>query len=50
MGEVGKDWWLIGGVSPAGVFRIYSSEQAFKVDAGWTVICFAPRAAGERAA
>ncbi|MGR4869467.1 cation:proton antiporter [Variovorax sp. LARHSF232] len=45
MGEVGKDWWLVGGVSPAGMFRIYSSEQAFRVEAGWTVICFAPPAA-----
>lgn len=50
MGEVGKDWWLVGGVSPAGLFRIYSSEQAFKADAGWTVICFAPTAAAERTA
>ena len=49
MGEVGKDWWLVGGVSPAGAFRIYSSEQAFKANAGWTVICFAPPAVVERA-
>lgn len=46
MGKVGVDWWLIGGVSPAGQFRIYSSEQPFKVEAGWTVICLAPPAAG----
>ncbi|MDH6594130.1 transcriptional regulator with XRE-family HTH domain [Variovorax sp. TBS-050B] len=43
MGKPGEDWWLIGGVSPGGAFRIYSSEQPFKADAGWTVICFAPQ-------
>jgi NhaP-type Na+/H+ or K+/H+ antiporter len=41
-GKVGEGWWLIGGVKPASLFRIYSSEQSFKVEAGWTVICFAP--------
>jgi len=42
MGKVGYDWWLIGGVSPDGQFRIYSSEQPFKAEPGWTVFCFAP--------
>jgi CPA1 family monovalent cation:H+ antiporter len=50
MGKPGKDWWLVGGVSPAGAFRIYSSEQPFKVDAGWTVICFAPQGRQDNAA
>jgi len=56
MGELGKDWWLLGGIPPNGPFRLYSSEQAFKVEAGWTVVCFAPpsqpasAAATERAA
>lgn len=42
MGEPGKDWLLLGGVTPAGLFRLYSTEQPFKLEAGWTVVCFAP--------
>lgn len=44
-GKVGEDWWMLGGVSPVGQFRVYSSEQPFKAEAGWTVIFFAPSAA-----
>ncbi len=50
MGTPGKDWWLVGGVSPAGAFRLYSSEQPFKVDAGWTVVWFAPQGRQDTAA
>ncbi len=50
MGKPGKDWWLVGGVSPAGAFRLYSSEQPFKVDAGWTVVWFAPQGRQDTAA
>lgn len=46
MGKMGEDWWLIGGVSPSGQFRIYSSEQPFKAEAGWTVIRFDPPTGG----
>jgi len=42
LGALGKDWWLLGGIAPGGAFRIYSSEQPFKLDAGWTAIYFAP--------
>jgi len=42
MGTLGEDWWLLGGITPSGAFRIYSSEQPFKLDAGWTAIYFAP--------
>ncbi len=42
MGEPGQDWLLLGGVSPGGAFRLYSKEQRFKLEAGWTVVYFAP--------
>ncbi len=45
LGEQGKDWLLLGGVAPSGAFRLYSKEQHFKLDAGWTVLFFAPLAA-----
>nr|WP_301334502.1 sodium:proton antiporter [Variovorax dokdonensis] len=50
MGELGKDWLLLGGIAPGGSFRIYSSEQPFKLDAGWTALYFAPERAARRAA
>ena len=37
-GELGSEWLLLGGISPAGAFRLYSDEQRFKLEAGWTVI------------
>jgi CPA1 family monovalent cation:H+ antiporter len=46
MGKMGEDWWLIGGVTPAGQFRLYSSEQPFRAEAGWTVIRFDPPTGG----
>lgn len=45
MGEPGQDWLLLGGVSPAGAFRLYSKEQRFKLEAGWTALYFAPMSA-----
>ena len=42
LGELGTDWLLLGGVSPSGAFRLWSDEQRFKLEAGWTVIHFAP--------
>jgi len=42
MGEPGQDWLLLCGVSPGGQFRLYSKEHKFKLEAGWTVIFFAP--------
>ncbi len=47
MGEPGIDWLLLGGVSPSGVLRLYSSEQRFKLEPGWTAIYFAPVAPRE---
>lgn len=42
LGEPGRDWLLLGGVSPTGAFRLYSKEQRFRLDAGWTALYFAP--------
>lgn len=42
LGELGKNWLLIGSVSPQGELRIYSHEQPFKPAAGWTLLYFAP--------
>ena len=42
LGKRGEDWLLLGGVSPSGAFRLYSQEQRFKLDAGWTALIFAP--------
>ncbi|MEO8281554.1 MAG: sodium:proton antiporter [Ideonella sp.] len=41
-GELGTAWLLLGGVSASGMLRLYSSEQRFKLEAGWTAIYFAP--------
>jgi CPA1 family monovalent cation:H+ antiporter len=42
LGQPGKDWLLLGGVSPTGAFRLYSDEQRFRLESGWTAIVFAP--------
>jgi CPA1 family monovalent cation:H+ antiporter len=42
LGEPGRDWQLLGGISPSRIFRLYSTEHRFKIEAGWTAICFAP--------
>lgn len=44
-GERGTDWFLLGAVRPDGLLRIYSTEQRFKLDAGWTALYFGPPAA-----
>ncbi len=49
LGEQGKDWLLLGGVSPAGAFRLYSKEQKFKLEAGWTALYFAPQTESDKA-
>ncbi len=41
LGERGPDWLLLGGVTPSGTFRLYSQEQRFKLEAGWTALFFA---------
>ncbi len=46
-GGLGQAWLLIGGISPSGVLRLYSPEQKFKLEAGWTAIYFAPEAKRE---
>mgnify|MGYP001550249130 FL=1 len=48
MGERGRDWLLLGGISPEGLLRLYAAEQSFKLDAGWTVLYFAPPAEPEQ--
>ena len=42
LGEPLKEWLLLGAVTPEGAFRMYSGEQTFKPEAGWTVLYFAP--------
>ena len=42
LGKRGEDWFLLGGISPSGAFRLYSKEQPFKLDTGWTALIFAP--------
>lgn len=41
LGMPTRDWLLLGGISPTGEFRLYSREQRFRLDAGWTVLYFA---------
>ena len=48
-GERGKDWFLLSAVTPDGLLRIYSTEQRFKLEAGWTALYFAPPAAAAAA-
>ena len=42
LGERGSRWLLLGGVTPNGTFRLYSTEQSFKPGDGWTLLYFAP--------
>ncbi len=42
LGKPGEDWLLLGGLSPQGKLQICSSEQPFKVSAGWTLLHFSP--------
>ena len=48
LGQSGSDWLLLGGVSPTGAFRLYSKEQKFKLEAGWTALVFAPAKAVDK--
>ncbi len=49
LGQPGSDWLLLGGVSPTGAFRLYSKEQKFKLESGWTALLFAPAKAVDKA-
>lgn len=42
LGEPGRDWLLLGGITPDGEFRLYSREQRFRLESGWTTLYFAP--------
>lgn len=42
LGEPGRDWMLLGAVSPEGELVICSSEQVFTPERGWTILYFAP--------
>jgi hypothetical protein len=42
LGELGRDWFLLGGVTSGGELRIRSSEPTFTPEAGWTPLYFAP--------
>ncbi len=41
-GARGESWFLLGAVTPDGWLRLYSTEQSFKLEAGWTALYFAP--------
>ena len=40
--QASPDWLLLGGVSASGMLRLYSREQRFKLEPGWTALCFGP--------
>lgn len=42
--QADPDWLLLGGISPKGVFRLYSPEQRFRLEPDWIAIYFAPPA------
>jgi len=42
LGEPGENWLLIGSISPDGKFRMYSQEHAFKPEADFRLLYFAP--------
>jgi CPA1 family monovalent cation:H+ antiporter len=42
LGEPGSEWLLLAAITPDGAFRLYSGEQPFTPDVGWTVLYFAP--------
>lgn len=42
VGELGRDWLLLAAITPNEAFRLYSPEQPFKPDTGWTLIYFGP--------
>ncbi|MEO8857518.1 MAG: cation:proton antiporter [Burkholderiaceae bacterium] len=50
LGAPGKDWLLLGGISPTGAFRLYSKEQKFKLDVGWSALLYAPVSESPKAA
>lgn len=41
LGEHGRDWLLLGGISPKGELQLYSGEQPFTPEAGWIMLYFA---------
>ncbi|MEX2498276.1 MAG: sodium:proton antiporter [Wenzhouxiangellaceae bacterium] len=46
LGTPGKDWLLLGAVSPGGRPRIYSDELPFEPESEWQLLYFAPESAG----
>ena len=42
LGKQDEDWHLLGGVAPDGTFRLYSKDQKFKLEPGWTALFFGP--------
>lgn len=40
LGDMGEDWILLGSLSPKKEFQLYSNEQPFVTDSGWTMIYF----------
>ena len=42
MGTLSQDWLLLGSVSASGGLRLFSTEQSFSPEAGWTLLYFGP--------
>lgn len=40
LGNQGEAWVFLGGISSKGQFQLYSNEQPFACEAGWTIIYF----------
>ena len=47
LGEEGRDWLLLAGLSPVGAFRLHSSDHALPLGIGRTIVYFAPEAPEE---
>jgi CPA1 family monovalent cation:H+ antiporter len=41
LGERGRDWVLLGGVTPDGAFALHSVERPIAPGPGWAVVVFA---------
>ncbi|MEZ5788551.1 MAG: NAD-binding protein, partial [Xanthobacteraceae bacterium] len=50
LGTPDSGWLFLGGITPEGGFRLFSEEQPFEPEAGWTLLYFAPAPKDEAAA
>lgn len=42
LGRPGEEWLLLAGITRLGILRLFSSEQTFQPESGWTLFYFAP--------